>query len=58
MPPKFKRLNEALSELVEDFALVSFKTLNIQDGPSVAALLREVDRCNGAARSHDVQWLR
>lgn len=47
VPAKYKRLNEALAELVEEFALVSFKTLNIQDKSNVAALLREVDRCNG-----------
>jgi hypothetical protein len=44
---KYRRLNEAMCELVEDFSLVGFSTLNISDPESVSNLLQQVDKANG-----------
>ena len=44
---KFKRLNEALCELIEDFALVSFCTVCVNDKNSMAKLIKVIDRANG-----------
>jgi len=41
---KYKKLNAALSEVIEDFGLVSFTTLNIEDKESVMKLLKIVDK--------------
>ena len=46
-PEKYKKLNEVMCELVEDFSLVSFSTLNIQETESVAQLLQQADKANG-----------
>uniref|UniRef100_A0A6B2LAK2 GPN-loop GTPase 2 n=1 Tax=Arcella intermedia TaxID=1963864 RepID=A0A6B2LAK2_9EUKA len=44
---KYKKLNATLSELIEDFGLVSFSTLNIEDKESVLKLLKIIDKANG-----------
>ena len=44
---RMKKLNEALVGLVEDFGLVSFHTLCIEDKESVYNLLKSVDKANG-----------
>lgn len=44
---KYRKLTAALCEVAEDFALVQFSTLNIQDKDSVAALVKEIDKSNG-----------
>jgi GTPase SAR1 family protein len=44
---KFKKLNRALCEVIEDFHLVSFHVLNINDKQSVYKLLKAVDKANG-----------
>jgi GPN-loop GTPase len=44
---RHRRLNEAVCELVEDFGLVSFETLNISDAESVRRVLAQVDKANG-----------
>ena len=41
------KLNEAIVELIEDFSLVSFGTLNISDKESVARALKSIDKANG-----------
>jgi hypothetical protein len=41
------KLNEAIVELVDDFGLVSFGTLNITDKESVARALAAIDKANG-----------
>jgi len=41
------KLNEAIVEMVEDFSLVSFGTLNIQEKESVVRALRSIDKANG-----------
>lgn len=44
---KFKGLNEALCELIEDFGLVSFCALSVNDKDSMAKLIKVIDRANG-----------
>ncbi|XP_041463558.1 GPN-loop GTPase 2-like [Lytechinus variegatus] len=44
---KFKKLNEALIGLVEDYSLVSFIPLNIQDKDSVLNAVKTIDKANG-----------
>ena len=44
---RYRRLNELLCEVVQDYGLVEFQNLNIQDGESVARVLAVVDKCNG-----------
>ncbi len=47
LPPRFAQLSEALAELVEEFGLVSFTALNVQDVANVAAVVRLADKANG-----------
>ncbi|XP_071820033.1 GPN-loop GTPase 2-like [Apostichopus japonicus] len=44
---KFKKLNEAITGVVQDYSLVSFSTLNIKDKESVFNLMKVVDKANG-----------
>jgi hypothetical protein len=44
---RYHKLNEAMCELIEDFSLVAFHPLNIQDGDCLARVLAVVDKCNG-----------
>ncbi|KAF9976623.1 GPN-loop GTPase 2 [Actinomortierella ambigua] len=44
---KFKQLNRALCDLVEDFGLVGFETLCIQDKASVTKVVRAIDKAGG-----------
>ena len=44
---KRRRLHAAMCELLDDFSLVSFETLNIQDAESVGRVLALVDKSNG-----------
>jgi GTPase SAR1 family protein len=44
---KYKKLNKALVELVEDYSLVSFVTLNVQSKESMHEVLKAVDVANG-----------
>lgn len=46
---KFAALNKAIVELVEDFALVGFETLAVEDKKSMMTLLRAIDRAGGYA---------
>jgi len=48
---KYKKLNAALSEVIEDFGLVSFTTLNIEDKESVLKLIKVIDKANGYSYS-------
>lgn len=45
----FDKLNEALIQLVDDFGLVGFETLAVEDRASMASLLRAIDRASGHA---------
>lgn len=44
---KWERMNEALIDLVQDFGLVGFETLAVEDRGSMASLLRAIDRASG-----------
>ncbi|KAH3762471.1 ATP binding protein [Pelomyxa schiedti] len=44
---KFKKLNAALCELVSDFNLVSFATLDVQSKESMYELVKVIDKANG-----------
>ncbi|CAI5663283.1 unnamed protein product [Oreochromis niloticus] len=44
---KFRHLNEKLAEVVQDYSLVSFVPLNVQDKESMIQVLQAVDKANG-----------
>lgn len=44
---KFKKLNEALCELIEDFALVGFYTLCVEDKSSMTKIQQVIDKAGG-----------
>ncbi|BFY97412.1 hypothetical protein BsWGS_00452 [Bradybaena similaris] len=44
---KYKLLNEALVGIVEDYSLVSFLPLSVEDKESMLRVLKAVDKCNG-----------
>lgn len=46
---KYHKLHKELCEVIEDFNLVSYLPLNIQDGESVGRVLAQADKCNGCA---------
>ncbi|KIV93559.1 hypothetical protein, variant [Exophiala mesophila] len=46
---KFQALNEAIIRLVEEFGLVGFETLAVEDKKSMMSLLRTIDRAGGYA---------
>lgn len=46
---KFGALNRAIVDLVQDFALVGFSTLAVEDKQSMAALLKQIDLASGYA---------
>lgn len=46
---KFAALNEAILNLVEEFGLVGFETLAVEDKKSMMSLLRTIDRAGGYA---------
>ncbi|CAE6470508.1 unnamed protein product [Rhizoctonia solani] len=45
--PRFSALNEAICGLVEDFSLVAFETLAVEDKQSMLHLMRTIDRILG-----------
>lgn len=47
--PKFEGLNNAVVELVEEFGLVGFETLAVEDKRSMMTLLQAIDRAGGYA---------
>jgi hypothetical protein len=47
LPPKYAALNMAMISLVEDYSLVGFETLAVEDKNSMMHLMRMVDRANG-----------
>jgi GTPase SAR1 family protein len=44
---KHRKLHEALVEVIDDFGLVKFYPLNIEDASSVGRVVGQVDKCNG-----------
>ena len=47
LPPKYAALNMAMISLVEDYSLVGFETLAVEEKTSMTHLMRVVDRANG-----------
>ena len=45
---KYSKLNRAMAELVEDFSLVGFTTLAVEDKESMANVLRLIDKAKSA----------
>lgn len=45
--PRFARMNSILCELIDDFSLVSFQPLDIQNKESVYNALKVIDKANG-----------
>ncbi|NXK25815.1 GPN2 GTPase, partial [Arenaria interpres] len=43
----YRRLNEKLVEVIEDYSLVSFVPLNVQDKESMRRVMQAVDKANG-----------
>ena len=59
--PKFEGLNNAFVEMVEDFGLVGFETLAVEDKRSMMTLLQAIDRAGGyafggAEGANDTVW--
>lgn len=59
--PKFEGLNNAVIELVEEFGLVGFETLAVEDKKSMMTLLQAIDRAGGyafggAEGANDTVW--
>jgi hypothetical protein len=48
-PSKFAALNTAITSLIEDFALVGFEPLAVEDRTSMTTLLHAIDRAGGYA---------
>ena len=46
---KFKRLNELVCELVEDYGMLSFVPIAVEDKKCMAFLLHELDKASGFA---------
>lgn len=44
---RYKKLNEALIGLVQDYGLVSFSTLHVESKQSMKTLMAQVDKANG-----------
>ncbi|XP_073153945.1 GPN-loop GTPase QQT1 [Henckelia pumila] len=44
---KYNKLTKELCEVIEDYSLVNFTTLDIQDKESVGNLVKLIDKCNG-----------
>jgi GPN-loop GTPase len=58
---KFSRLNEAIAGLVENFGLVSFEVLAVENKKSMMHILRVIDRAGGyafgsAEGANDTVW--
>merc|ERR1711907_394491 len=45
--PRFAKLNQRVAEVIDDYSLVSFSTLNVEDKHSMFSLLKVVDKSNG-----------
>lgn len=58
---KFDALNKAIVEVVQDFGLVAFETLAVEDKRSMMSLLQAIDRAGGyafgtAEGANDTVW--
>jgi len=52
---KYRKLHMELCEVIEDFSLLSFLPLAIQDAESVGRVVARVDKCNGYVFLQDNQ---
>ena len=50
---KYRKLNEMMVELVHDFRLVEFQSLNVMDPESMQNVINAIDRSNGYVRTAD-----
>ena len=50
---KYRKLNEMMVELVHDFRLVEFQSLNVMDPESMQNVINAIDRSNGYIRTAD-----
>ncbi len=50
---KYRKLNEMMVELVHDFRLVEFQSLNVMDPESMQSVINVIDRSNGYVRTAD-----
>ena len=58
---KFEGLNKAIIEMIEEFSLVGFETLAVEDKKSMMTLLHAIDRAGGyafggAEGANDTVW--
>ena len=58
---KFSALNEAIVKLIEEFGLVGYETLAVEDKKSMMSLLQTIDRAGGyafggAEGANDTVW--
>ena len=51
---KYRKLHHELCDLVEDYGLLSFLPLSIQDAESVGRVLARIDKCNGYVFVRDI----
>lgn len=49
---RFKKLNAAIAEVVDEFRLTSFHPLAIEDAESVSTVISLIDQCNGYVFDH------
>ena len=47
MPSRLSRLTQAIAEMIDDFAMVSFIPLAVEDKECMAYLMQEADKANG-----------
>ena len=52
---RFSRLNEVLVDVIEDFSLVSFHPLQIEDATCLTKLIEAIDKTNGFVYT-SVDW--
>ena len=55
MRPKFRKLNEQIARLLEDYSMVSFHPLDISDEDSLAYVLYTVDTAVQYGEDADVR---
>ena len=49
---KFKKFNRALCDVIQDYSLVSYITLNVQDRVSIEKVNNTIDKANGFIFGH------
>ena len=49
---KYRKFNRALCDVIEDYSLVSYLTLNVQDRQSIEKVINTIDKANGFLFGH------